>query len=418
MPTLFKPVATLRTFHLLLGAFSGYLLALLAISLSLLSIGALQPSARQLAAPLISIVQLTDALDALDPAHANRLLVQRGIERGQMPPAAVPSVHAPFFEALAAILQTELRRDVVVEQRGEREMRLWVQSARGDWLSLPIAPLRSLFAGFALLILLSALALGFLAAWGLARRIAGPIERLARVAERLPEPVSPGEFCVHGTREVSLLGARLSEALERIAQQRRERDLLLAGLSHDLRTPLMRLLLRIDLLEQISEPESAQLSAEIHELDLRIDRFIEHARTGAEEPKVRLDLAKLVQHCISASTERGYTWQYAGTPPVWMRGQAAVLARLVGNLLDNAEQHGAPPYLAKLAVTDQTNHANVNWVLSVRNAQPAKRPELGSRHRGFGLALCQNIAEAHHGSLQYQATAEHFTVTLTLPAEA
>ena len=144
------PRAPWRTFHLVLGALSAFLVVLATIAMLLLTFGALRPSVRQLAAPLVTNVQLVDSLDRLSPDAATSVLVQRNIQRRAHPPATHLPIPVPFLEALAVNLRSSLERPVVIERRSENEVLLWVQSARGDWLGIPTEPLRTLVAQFAL----------------------------------------------------------------------------------------------------------------------------------------------------------------------------------------------------------------------------------------------------------------------------
>ena len=404
-----------RTVHLLLAALLGFLLVLGTVAVLLLRYSAMQPSVRQLAQPLTAIVELIDAGDADSDAQALRTLAHQDIRRAAQPPASVKAVPVPFLDALSAYLRVQTQRRVTIEHADDDATRIWIQSARGDYIGIPLEPLRSLVARFALVIVLVAVLLAVFAAWWLARRLAAPLERLARVAARLPEPVAASEFRVAGPREVRLLGDRLADALSRIDAQRRERDLMLAGLSHDLRTPLMRLLLRIDLSDAIDDAERSALGADIHELDRRIDRFIEHARTGAEEPVVALDLAALLRAEIESSRARGRHWQVDAVDVAIVRGQPGVLARLIANLIDNAEQHGAAPWRVELARADDREP---QWRLRVDNAiAPANNGQAVATapHRGFGLALCRHIAQAHGGRLEHRSDDGQFHVELRLP---
>ncbi|GMU43014.1 MAG: hypothetical protein AMXMBFR25_10000 [Lysobacterales bacterium] len=401
-----------RTVHLLLAALLGFLAVLTTIAVLLLQQSAMMPSVRQLGAPLLAIVDLVDASDAGDPHLLVTALKRRQVVRAAAPVASASRLPVPFLEALADWLRAQSGRRVEIERAADGSIRLWIASAHGDWLGIPVEPLRSLVARFALAIMVLALLLATLAAWWLARRLAAPVERLAAIAARLPEPVDAQEFRVSGPREIRLLGARLAQALGRIDTQRREHDLLLAGLSHDLRTPLMRLLLRVDLLEDLPEGEREALHADIGELDRRIDRFIEHARTGAEEPLVILDLAALLCAAITSSRARGYDWILEAPPAARVRGQPGVLARLLDNLVDNAEQHGAPPFAARLAADAG------DWRLDLVNGMRAA-DESGdgpvAPHRGFGLALCRHIARSHGGRLEYSVEGHLHRVRLWLP---
>lgn len=400
-----------RTAHLLLAALISFLLILTTTALLLLRYSAMQPSVRQVAKPIATIAELADA-DTLQ--QTLQALERQGVTRQASPPPSGALLPVPYLEALAAHLRQQTGRQVQIEHTAEGGTRLWLSSARGDWIGVSPDPLRSVIARFALWVVVLAVLMAIAAAWWLASRLAGPIERLANVAARLPEPVAVEEFRVRGPREVRVLGARLAEALSRIDSQRRERDLLLAGLSHDLRTPLMRLLLRIDLIEAIPEDERVAIGADIAELDRRIDRFIEHARTGAEEPVSEVDLTRMLQSAIHASQLRGYHWQIDLPAAAPVRGQPGVLARLLDNLIDNAEQHGSAPFALTLS---RAAELDTRWLLHVANARAAPIADrVTVPHRGFGLALCKNIATAHGGDLRADQDDDQFHVRLRLPA--
>ncbi|MBK8068526.1 MAG: HAMP domain-containing histidine kinase [Rhodanobacteraceae bacterium] len=401
-----------RTVHLVLAALIGFLVVLAVAATLMLQKAALQPSVRQLALPLLAVVELADAGDAGDPARAARALERQGIERAARPRPSVDKLPVPFLEVLVAYLRSESGRAAEIEKGAAGSVRIWLASARGDWIGIPLEPMRTLVARFALLVAALSLLLALLAAWWLARRLAAPVERLAAIAARLPEPVAADEFRVSGPREIQLLGDRLAQALGRIETQRRERDLMLAGLSHDLRTPLMRLLLRIDLLDGLPEAEREALHADIGELDRRIDRFIEHARTGAEEPYTQVDLVPLLRAEVAASVARGHPWAERLPERARVRGQPGVLARLIANLIDNAEQHGAAPFAAELA--GDGGH----WRLRIDNALRAPADESAVLpHRGFGLALCRHIAQSHGGRLEHGVVDGMHRVDLCLRGE-
>lgn len=403
-----------RTLHLLLAALITFLVVLALATTLLLRQAALQPSVRQLALPLLAVVELADANDSPDRALAAQALARGGIRRAPQPQPSTRQLPVPFLEALVAYLHSTSGREVRIEDAADGSLRLWFASARGDWIGVPLEPLRSPVARFALLIAVLSLLLAALAAWWLARRLAAPVERLAAIAGRLPEPVDAGDFRVGGPREIRLLGDRLAQALGRIETQRRERDLMLAGLSHDLRTPLMRLLLRIDLLDGLPDDERAALHADIGELDRRIDRFIEHARTGAEEPYTQIDLVPLLRAELDASAARGHAWTRQLPESARVRGQPGVLGRLIANLVDNAEQHGAAPRAAELAIDLSAQQ----WRLRIDNALPDAPGGAATvaPHRGFGLALCRHIAQSHGGRLEHGVADQRHRADLFLPA--
>mgnify|MGYP000685699757 FL=1 len=121
-----------RTLHLLLAALIGFLLLLALATTLLLRQAALQPSVRQLALPLLAVVDLTDANDAADRGVAARVLERQGILRAPQPQASALQFPVPFLEALATYLRRESGREVRIENGPDGGVRLWFASARGD----------------------------------------------------------------------------------------------------------------------------------------------------------------------------------------------------------------------------------------------------------------------------------------------
>lgn len=397
-----------RSVHLLLAGILGLLLVLAVLMAGLLRQSLLQPAVRQMAEPLVRTLREVDARgpDARVLPEDWRQGTRPG-DGGGWP--------APMAEALARQLRADLGREVVVERAAAGELRLWLQTARGDWLGVPVKSLRGGWARFALVLGGLALLLGVALAILLARRLAAPVERLAAVAARLPEPVDPAAFRVGGPAEVALLGDTLAAALARMAQQRRDQDRLLAALSHDLRTPLMRLLLRVDLLEAVTEADRAALTHEINELDRRIDRFLEDARRGAEEPWAQVDLHAELARLLDESSARGHDWQRDLRPLGPVHAQPGRLQRLLACLIDNAEQHGVAPYRAVL-VAEPAEDGRAGLMLTLDNALPSA-PHLaaGAPRRGFGLALAHHVAQGLGGRLEAGVDAAGCRAQLWLP---
>ncbi len=141
-----------RTLHLVLAALIGFLVVLAVAATLLLQQAALQPSVRQLALPLLAVVDLADAGDVGDPARAARALERQGIERAAQPRPSVDELPVPFLEVLVAYLRSESGRAVEIEKGAGGSVRIWIASARGDWIGIPLEPMRTLVARFALLL--------------------------------------------------------------------------------------------------------------------------------------------------------------------------------------------------------------------------------------------------------------------------
>ena len=127
-----------------------------------------------------------------------------------------------------------------------------------------------------------------------------------------------------------------------LRQFEQDRALLLAGVSHDLRTPLARLRLGIEMAAQ-DEPTRSGMVADIEEMDRIIGQFLEFARTDRDAALEPADAAAIVGACVERYVRAGRDVRYAAraAPPVPLRPTA--YSRLVSNLIDNALAYGAPP---------------------------------------------------------------------------
>ena len=130
--------------------------------------------------------------------------------------------------------------------------------------------------------------------------------------------------------------------LGNLRQIERDRAVLLAGVSHDLRTPLARLRLGIELGTR-DESTHAGMVADIEEMDRIIGQFLDFARDDATTTMQTTDLNAVVAACVERYTQAGQPVTFApGTiPPLPLKPTA--ISRLVANLVDNALAYGAPP---------------------------------------------------------------------------
>jgi signal transduction histidine kinase len=194
-----------------------------------------------------------------------------------------------------------------------------------------------------------------LAAWWGARWVAAPMRRLAGAAQQLGpalrEGTAPPALDEHaGTLEVREAAQVFNAMAQQLQQQFRARTLLMASVSHDVRTPLTRLRLR---LERLERPEDAPLVrrciADLREIDALVESALELTRSEqAQEAPRSTDLAALVQAVADDRIEQGQALSCdcagdgaeAGGAPATARVQPAALRRVLDNLLDNALRHG------------------------------------------------------------------------------
>lgn len=245
-------------------------------------------------------------------------------------------------------------------------------------------------------------------AWFAARWLAAPMRRLSEAAQRLDTapaavdaPAPPLLDERHGTLEVRHTAEVFNHMVARLQQQMRARTLVLAAVSHDLRTPLTRLRLRLDRLPG-PQPTLGQCIDDIHEMDALIDDVLTALRDPtAAEPAQALDLAALLQSMVDDLAEQGQPVRLQPPPPAVLHTQPLALRRLIGNLIGNALRHGGDAELALQPVPH-----GLGWCVSIRDHgpgiaeaelarafEPYVRLQAGSGS-GLGLHIVRELARS------------------------
>lgn len=287
---------------------------------------------------------------------------------------------------------------------------------------------------------LGALALGSLP---LARSIVAPVEALTRAARALGGGDLAVRANVRARGEVGELGRAFDEMAERIERLVRGEQELLANVSHEVRTPLARIRVALELAAEGDLEKArrylAEIGADLDELDRLIDDVLAAARldlaaSGAALPvrKAPLDLGPVLE---DAAARFRAAWpgralellRPAALPG--LVGDAALLRRLLGNLLDNAAKYSEPPAPVELAARPEGGALLVEVRDRGIGIEREDLPRLftpffrtdrsrarGTGGVGLGLALARRIAEAHGGAIEVEsAPGEGSTFRVRLP---
>ena len=253
-----------------------------------------------------------------------------------------------------------------------------------------------------------------------------PLKRLARAARELSLGAEPDQpLAEGGGSEVVEVSRAFNAMRERISRYLTERSQLFSAISHDLRTPITRLRLRVELLED--EALHARFNRDLDELDLLVKGALQCVKdTDIHENIERVDLNQvldcLVEPYLGPIGNGRVTVN--GRARRAYRGKPLALKRCMGNLIDNALKYGERAHL----FVEDSAKAFVLHVDDEGPGVPAQRLEtvfephvrLSSNQQGYGLGLgiARNIAHSHGGEVTLQNLREGgLRVTLYLPRQ-
>ncbi len=331
--------------------------------------------------------------------------------RAELPPAGVDEWHGPYLNILVSVLAEKtghprhLSRETI---RGETWY--WIALPSGDASIAVGFPESRLGAQPIRTLLISAIAgvlLAMLAAVWLARRTAGPLARLEQAVAEVGRGELPELLPETGPRELATLARRFNQMARQVRELLAARTTLLAGVSHDLRTPLARMRLALALLEERSTPERIrQLEKDIEEMDSLIGYVLDLARGMGREAAVAVNLPQLLAELAAAAPEGAVRISVAPLPARILAPPTA-LRRAIGNLLDNALRYGGgqPVELRcepvgktlRIGVLDRGPGIPAEQMSAV--FQPFHRVETsrgpGTGGAGLGLAIVRQLADIH-----------------------
>jgi two-component system osmolarity sensor histidine kinase EnvZ len=332
-----------------------------------------EPRAIQTANQIASLVNLSRAALVHADAIARVSLIKTLAETEGV--RIVPREPGDKFEAfdsdaldqrIAEELATRLGTSTVVAKSVNKEEGLWVGfGIDGDayWLLIDRARFNTVGGKTWVIWLITAAALSLAGAALIARLINRPLKQLSFAASR----VRDGDFdasrldekaVTSEIREVNIGFNRMAQQLAKIEQ---DRAVMLAGISHDLRTPLARLRLETEM--SVADIDARNhMAADIEQLDAIIDKFLDYARPDHVDLKPVL-LNEVIDACLYAVQDHNdMRINLDVTPGLYVLADEVELARVLSNLIENARRYGKTPETG-IAVVDIAAKARNDWVL-------------------------------------------------------
>lgn len=387
------------------------------------------PLAQQLAWEVNSVVNLTrNALVTAQPDLRRRLLTDLAQEEGvRIVPAENSDqietpLNNPFLQDVAGRLREQMGPGTFLASSVNSEPAFWIRTMiAGDayWIGIdPYRIERHPEPNWTEWIVL-ALAASLLIAFGLSRWLNQPLTRLANAIEQMAAGRRPEPLPEAGPGEIALLNRRFNRLTEQLGALDSDRKLALAGISHDLRTPLARLRLELELTPMQASAKQSMVD-EIERIDAIVSQFIEFARDPQElsgtPVNVTVVIESIAKRHSTACLAGELRWTSRVTPNLVWTGRSVDLERIVSNLVDNALIHGrSSDGVVRLEIAGSRHHEGVSLTvrdqgqgLPVSALEQVLRPFVRmdparggpAAGAGLGLAIVDRLAQRAGGSVR------------------
>ena len=345
------------------------------------------------------------------------------------------SIDLPSLDSDASyyqLLQRELeeRLDTTVTLKSG-EGNLWIDVPRSTSTSLQVGfneelpfqeqvlvgTLVSLFAGFFV----------FVASVFIVRAVAKPLVEVSRAVEQFRGGTEFTHLPETGPHELVTLAANFNQMARDVSQLLDGRTVLLAGVSHDIRTPLTRIILELERLSPELPPEFCEkLSQNVHAIRRLLDNVMEFA-SGVQEPGIEVELREMVQSIVD-SFDQKVPIQGDSQSTILVSLPPNVFERVFTNLIENAFAYGKDPYLVvktstsvvEITVCDkgpgipEAEHTKV--FQPFYRVDKSRSRELGGS--GLGLAIVQQLCELHSWHVELESTPNSGTrVRVSIPRQ-
>jgi two-component system osmolarity sensor histidine kinase EnvZ len=399
-----------------------FLLIVVLIVLSLVSSLAIfryvqeEPRAQQMAQLVASVVNLTRAaVLSAAPEWRGGLLAELAEAEGlrvQMADSSDVLKPLPDLPPELHLMVEKVRDRLGANTRFAAERNgvaaLWVSFFIGNeefWVAVPRERVEHPMSQRVLVWGTVVLVLALFGAYFIARQVTRPLKQLAQVAQQIGLGATPQPLPERGAQEIVAVSRAFNQMSADLAANERERALVLAGISHDLRTPLAR----VRIAAELSADESLRegLAADVEQMDAVIQQFLDYARLDENEAMQPTDLKSLVQEVAQqfSAQARSLTLDVRDVSALPVR--PLLMKRALSNLLDNAIKYGGGEITVHLkqdenkvvlAVEDRGTGIPAAQRASVKRPfvrlESARSNSTGS---GLGLAIVERAARLHDG---------------------
>src|SRR6266436_6563933 len=238
------------------------------------------------------------------------------------------------------------------------------------------------------------------------------LRRLAAAADGFGKGHEVPFFKVEGALEVRQAAIAFLKMRDRIQRQIRQRTQMLAGVSHDLRTPLTRMKLALELLHD--DPAARELKSDVAEMERMVHGYLDFARGEGTETPLETDISLLLEDIAAAVRREGASLSLSVPPEYVMPVRPNALRRCLGNLIGNAYRHSNDVCLTAVAVADGIDIMVDDDGPGIPPADrdrafrafirldPSRNPSTGGV--GLGLTIARDVARSHGGEITLESS--------------
>lgn len=235
-----------------------------------------------------------------------------------------------------------------------------------------------------------------------------PIKRLAVAADWFGKGRDVSFFKVSGSKEVRLAAQSFLKMKERIQKQVQQRTSMLAGVSHDLRTPITRMKLQLEMMGDC--PDAAAMKNDIHDMERMIDAYLQFARGEGDEETQDTDLYMLLSRCAETASDDVFKASVEKSDDDYtVPLRSFAFERCITNLIMNAKRYADQAviilnqYGDEIEITIDDNGPGIAEELREEVFKPFyrgdKSRETKSGSVGLGLNIAQDIVLSHGGDI-------------------
>lgn len=325
-------------------------------------------------------------------------------------PNVKEKIIADFFtNRIEKQLAQELKiKDVTVYFQFKPSPRIWVQTPEmnGNWVREPLSTYANYSPELILGWLLGIPLIAAVIILTLVRQLNRPLRRLQHAANNYSKSgKAPYLETNHGPQEIREVNQAFNHMVYTLEQTERDRQIMLAGISHDLRTPLTRIRLSAEMMSDDDFLKEG-LIYDVDDMDAILSQFISYMRDGSDEEIQETNINSLLQELIVQFKPLDIRFTSQELPVIIARSLS--LKRLIGNLINNSKRYGAEPIELsaslkgdhlKICVADNGEgipEDQIEGLMQPFVRGDAARTVQGS---GLGLAIVKRIVDIHQGEL-------------------